>query len=74
MNKYLRQLRKQGSANELDALIANRNALIAQGNAAEALALDVRINQLKAKGMKPTQAACFSPDSKVLTPSGYKKI
>ena len=73
MNKYLYQLRKRGSINELDDLIANRNVLLAQGNP-DALLLDAKIAQLKQQGMKPTQAACFAPNAQVLTPKGYKDI
>ena len=77
MNPYLKIVR--GSVNKadqqkLDALVANRNVLLAQGKMQEALVLDVEINRLKKKLGGKTKAACFPGSTLILTPKGYTKI
>ena len=70
-NQYIDIIMSQGSSNK--ALEAHRNLALAQGRGDDALMLEAIRQQNKASSGSGG-GACFTKDSKVLTPSGNKSI
>ena len=71
-NQYISIIMSQGSKNTNNALEAHRNLALAQGRGNDALMLEAIRQQNKSSGSGG--GACFTKDSKVLTPSGPKDI
>lgn len=79
MNKYLHSIRKGSTNQTLEQLKTARLALLPTGDIVAIAAIDKQIKDMEKKAGVPASSmtspgACFTKDSVVLTPSGYREI